>query len=212
MTQTRIGVFETNSSSTHVLSYCESECEADENSIIPDLETKDQWEEELKRFRDILLDDEINTVFTKYMTVIYYRLLVSINNCTPSSIHAPEYAESIKNAFKERGYILNLEVSCWYDQEWAQSKTISDLLYDIDRALDDEVCAPDACSLNSALAADNFVDFVLTPEVQCITMDTDVIRDWSNPNDNAYNVKMYTKFYEGTHDNGESKCNNDRER
>ena len=89
ITQTRIGVFETNSSSTHVLSYCESKCEADEDSIIPDLETKAQWEEELTRFRDILLDGEINTVFTKYMTVIYWRIISHIKNCTPSSIHAP---------------------------------------------------------------------------------------------------------------------------
>lgn len=200
--QLRQGVFETNSSSTHVLSYCESKREADENSIIPDLETKAQWEEELERFRDILLDDEINTVFTKYMTVIYWRIISPIKNCTPSSIHAPEYAESIKNAFKDRGYILNLDVSCWQDQEWRQSKTISNLLSDIIWELDDEVSAPDSCSLNYALTSDNYVDFVLTPEVQCITMDTDVIHDWSNPNNNEYNVKMYTKFYERRYGNG----------
>ena len=195
ITQTRSRVFETNSSSTHVLSYCESKCKDPENSIIPDLETKAQWEEELERFRDITMENEINTVFTKYMTVIFWRIISPIYNCTPSSIHAQEYAESIKNAFKERGYILNLEVSCWQDQEWRQSTTISNLINDINWSLGDEVSAPDSCSLDYALTSDNYVDFVLTPEVQCITMDSDAINDWSNPNDNEYNVKMYTKFY-----------------
>ena len=93
-------------------------------------------------------------------------------------------------------------MSCWQDQEWRQSKTVSNLLSDIIWELDDEVSAPNSCSLDYALTSDNYVDFVLTPEVQCITMGTEVIHDWSNPNDNEYNVKMYTKFYERRYGNG----------
>ena len=202
LTQIRNGIFETNSSSTHVLTYSDTPCISEDiqDNSIPDLETEEQWRKCIRRFRRILYGgEEIETTFAKYMYVVFNLVCLGTfplkkEKSDVLSACCNGWANLIKREFKEKGCNIKLNVPDFgLPMEIWPDDIICDLTT-IDTYLEDEVSSPKVCDPVHACKLPNMVEFVTNYSIGIISMDTDVM-DMENPDDNEYNVKMYTKFY-----------------
>jgi hypothetical protein len=207
--QIRSNIFETNSSSTHVLSWREDVRYVEDKSYaytIPVLNDKQSWIIALNLYNEWIneADEEFDMVFPKYMYVLWNLIINKIlrlhnypDSCMEDYIAIEAFKDKLIKAFKSAGkdVVLNIEVL----KDKSTFQAIEKDLIAIRDLGSWEVDPPKCCDPTYIFQSwDNIVEFILNPHIAIMQIDSGDINDTENPDDNAFGIKTYQNFYKNT--------------